>query len=88
MMPVYSVSHLQNFLVSAKEEGWCILGTAGPNQGDGEEGRGGIEKRTQGGRERMLRAKTVDCRDFLKCGPTLLIIGNTSCEYTHSSHHR
>lgn len=79
MMPVYSVTHFQNFLASAKEQGWSILGTAGPSSESKEE-RGKIvmenKSRESRERERKLKTKIIDCRDFVKSGPTLLVLGN------------
>lgn len=106
VMPVYSITHLQNFIASAKDDGWSILGTAGPgkspeevkggrgnspeevkegreNQGQGRENQGqGRENQGQGRghtEDSMPKTKsakmTIDCRDYVKHGPTLLVLG-------------
>ena len=79
MMPVYTVSHLQNFLASAREDGWCILSTAASNSCPEERGKVVVEDRGRGRskeRNKIIRTKTVDCQDFVKSAPTLLVLGN------------
>ena len=73
LMPVYSVSHLENFLKAAKSSGWHILGTAaGSDPGQQEEGGEGGDTRSVMKRNAM---PSVDCHDYIKQGPTLLVLG-------------
>ena len=70
---MYSVSHLENFLKAAKSSGWHILGTAaGSDPGQQEEGGEGGDTRSVMKRNAM---PSVDCHDYIKQGPTLLVLG-------------
>lgn len=68
MMPVYSVSHLEGFLVEAKRCGWSIMGTAGTEiveqSDDLENAQHNVKPLPQ-----------IDCNQYTKQGPTLLVLG-------------
>ena len=68
IMPVFSVSHLQNFLTSAKENGWSILGTSGfPSAMD--------KKKQDENKKESRKLKTMNCQEYVKKSPVLLVVG-------------
>lgn len=74
LMPVHSVSNLEGFLGEAKESGWSILGAASPELGEEESDEGGSHGNREEEGERS-RLPQVDCTDYVKQSPTLLVLG-------------
>jgi len=71
LMPVYSISHLQNFLTSVKENGWSVLGTSGfPSAMDKKKQN---DQKNEKRKEKML--KTMNCQEYVKKSPVLLVVG-------------
>ena len=70
LMPVHSVSNLEGLLIEAKESGWSILGAASPEVGEESEGAGDRKYRRHG-----EPIPLVDCNDYVKQGPALLVLG-------------
>lgn len=82
LIPVYSVSHLERFLQEAKANSWSILGSVSPditpNKADSnKDSRQENEKK----RKTILH---IDCRDYIKQGPTLLVLGKMTDLMGHS----
>ena len=77
LMPVYSVSHLEGFLVEAKRCGWSILGTAGTDIAD-ESDDFDSDENTQRNAKTRKALPQIDCNQYTKQGPTLLVLGKGS----------
>ena len=73
IMPVYSVPHLQNFLSAAKEYGWSILGTTGFSPGNENTKKPRSEGKEK--KEKQKMSKTMDCQNYVKNSPVLLVVG-------------
>ena len=82
LMPVHSVSNLEGLLVEAKESGWSILGAASPKVGEESEGAGDRKYRRHGDTKEPI--PHVDCNDYVKQGPALLVLGVYKYTYTDS----
>jgi tRNA G18 (ribose-2'-O)-methylase SpoU len=75
LMPVYSVSNLEAFLVEAKENGWSILGSSASPETREESEEGSHRNRKEESRGKKM--PQVDCRSYVKQGPTLLVLGTS-----------
>lgn len=69
LMPVYTVSHLENFLKEARGNGWEILGSAGPHL---EEAR---ESESWHKQEKKKEIPQIDVYEYCKQAPTILALG-------------
>ncbi len=85
IMPVFSISHMKNFLSSAQEHGWSILGTSGFPTVNGSSSKVvnankpvNAKKQKQ---EEQKALKTMNCQEYVKNSPVLLIVGKGHLQY-------
>lgn len=64
LMPVYSVSHLADYLERASQVGWTVMGT------DSSQQPSSSSSQTTSG------VTLMDCREFTLESPTILVLGN------------